>query len=292
METQVSDSGGLEQRCVEFEPSLYYYPGTGEKCYYVTAALHSKMISLDGNGSGVYISRQIFNSLSGNWSTVLSRQKNYCTAARYARLTFICARPFFCSGSGPFDLVAKAFSLPSVVSPLAGHQRRVRWSRPADGFVCLNVDGSLLGSNNTAGYGGLLRNRDGEFIWGFYGAAAIQNILYAEIMAIWYGLKLCWERGFRKVLCCSDSLLSVNVIKEGVTTHHGFANEILCIRKLLSNDWEVILTHTLREGNACADVLAKLGANSDSPMVNISTPPRDLVIPLHHDASGIEFIRE
>ncbi|MCI46434.1 ribonuclease H protein, partial [Trifolium medium] len=88
----------------------------------------------------------------------------------------------------------------------------------------------------------------------------MQNILFAEIMTIWYGLELCWERGFRKVLCCSDSLLSVNLIKEGVTAHHRLANEICCIRKLLANDWEVILTHTLREGNACADVLAKLGA--------------------------------
>ncbi|GAU20984.1 hypothetical protein TSUD_201330 [Trifolium subterraneum] len=84
------------------------------------------------------------------------------------------------------------------VSPLAGHHRRVKWSRAADGLVCLNVDGRLLCSNNTAGYGGLLRNRDGGFIWGFYGAATIQNILYAKIMAIWYGLKLCWEPGFRK----------------------------------------------------------------------------------------------
>ncbi|CAJ2636522.1 unnamed protein product [Trifolium pratense] len=111
-------------------------------------------------------------------------------------------------------------------------------------------------------------------------------------MAIWYGLKLCWERGFRKVLCCSDSLLSVNLIKEGVTAHHRLANEICCFRKLLANDWEVILTHTLREGNACADVLAKLGANSDSPLVNVPTPPRDLVKPLWDDAWGVEFIRE
>ncbi|MCI55011.1 hypothetical protein A2U01_0076261, partial [Trifolium medium] len=48
----------------------------------------------------------------------------------------------------------------------------------------------------------------------------------------------------------------------------------------------------LREGNACADVLAKLGAISDSPLVNISTPPRDLVKPLWDDAWGVEFIRE
>ncbi|GAU48967.1 hypothetical protein TSUD_188140 [Trifolium subterraneum] len=62
-----------------------------------------------------------------------------------------------------FSLVnasADAFLLPEVVSPLAGNHRLVTWSRPVEGFVCLNVDGSLLGSSNTAGYGGLLRNRD------------------------------------------------------------------------------------------------------------------------------------
>ncbi|MCH83724.1 hypothetical protein A2U01_0004550 [Trifolium medium] len=64
-----------------------------------------------------------------------------------------------------------------IVCSLAVTHRRVTWSRPAEGFVCLNVDGSFLGSTNTAGYGGLLRSRDGEFIWGFYGAAAMQNIL-------------------------------------------------------------------------------------------------------------------
>jgi hypothetical protein len=55
-----------------------------------------------------------------------------------------------------------------------------------------------------------------------------------------------------------------------VTTHHRFANEILCIQKLLANDWEVALSHTLREGNACVDV-AKLGASSASSLIDIST---------------------
>ncbi|MCI46256.1 hypothetical protein A2U01_0067496, partial [Trifolium medium] len=64
------------------------------------------------------------------------------------------------------------------------------------------------------------------------------------------------------------------------------------IRKLLANDWEVILSHTLREENACADVLAKLGASFDSPLVNVSTPPRELIRPLRDDAWGVEFIRE
>jgi hypothetical protein len=38
-----------------------------------------------------------------------------------------------------------------------------------EGTICLNVDGSLLGSSNSAGYGGLLRNHNGEFIYGWDG---------------------------------------------------------------------------------------------------------------------------
>ncbi|MCI41222.1 hypothetical protein A2U01_0062455, partial [Trifolium medium] len=37
--------------------------------------------------------------------------------------------------------------------------------------------------------------------------------------------------------------------------------------------------------NACTDVLAKLGVtSSDSPLVNVSTPPRELVRSLCDDA--------
>jgi ribonuclease HI len=98
-------------------------------------------------------------------------------------------------------------------------------------------------------------------------------------------------RGYRKVLCCSDSLLSINFIKEGVTTHHRLANEILRIQNLLASYWEVILSHTLHEGNACADVLAKTGASSRSSLVGVSTPPNELARRLLNDAWGVEFVR-
>ncbi|PNY12216.1 ribonuclease H [Trifolium pratense] len=113
--------------------------------------------------------------------------------------------------------------------------------RPAEGTVFLNVDGSLLGSSNTA-----------------------------ELMAVLHGLNLCWDSGYRKIVRCSDSLLSVNLIKEGVTIHHRFANE----------------------GNACADVLAKLGATSNTKLVKITTPTSELLRPLLDHAWGVEFTRE
>jgi hypothetical protein len=52
------------------------------------------------------------------------------------------------------------------------------------------------------------------------------------------------------------------------------------------------LLDTLCEGNACADVLAKMDAISNSPMVKISAPSSDLLRPLMDYASGVEFVME
>jgi ribonuclease HI len=68
------------------------------------------------------------------------------------------------------------------------------------------VDDSLLGSTDTAGYGGLLRNNNSDFLLGFYGAAANPSILLAELMVVLHGLQICWDKGFRRIACFSDSL--------------------------------------------------------------------------------------
>ncbi|GAU24479.1 hypothetical protein TSUD_319560 [Trifolium subterraneum] len=147
----------------------------------------------------------------------------------------------------------------------SSNPRLVTWARPMEGTICLNVDGNLLGSLNYLGYGGLLRNHNGEFILGFYGTTSLKSILFAEIMVVLHGLTICWENGYRKINCLSNSLQLVNLIRSGVSLHHRFANEILSIRRLITRDWEVVLSHTLREGNSCADVLAKMGVVANTP---------------------------
>ncbi|CAJ2654824.1 unnamed protein product [Trifolium pratense] len=140
--------------------------------------------------------------------------------------------------------------------------------------------------------GSLMHNNNGDFILGFYGAAVVPNILFAELMAVLHGLQICWENGFRKIICFSDSLQGVSLIRDGVSAHHRFANEIFSIRQFLSRDWEVVVEHTLQEGNACADVSAKMGALADSPLMKITSPPSSLAMPLLADARGVVFIRE
>jgi ribonuclease HI len=53
-------------------------------------------------------------------------------------------------------------------------------------------------------------------------------------MAVLHGLQICWESGFRRITYFSDSFQIVNLIREGVSAHYRFANEVLSIRQLLA----------------------------------------------------------
>ncbi|GAU43449.1 hypothetical protein TSUD_140860 [Trifolium subterraneum] len=140
----------------------------------------------------------------------------------------------------------------------------VVWPRPAEGTVCLNVDWSMLGSLQTAGFGGLIRNSFGAFL-----------------------KRLLWS-----IVCYSDSLQAVSLIKDGVSHFHTFANEIHIIRQLLRRNWNIVIDHILWEGNACADVLAKKCSSSNSPIVMLDSPPPELSNALSADARGVVFVRE
>lgn len=79
--------------------------------------------------------------------------------------------------------------------------RQISWfQQDRKGFI-LNVDGSSLGNPGPAGFGGLARNPDGGWIFGFSGHIGHSDVLKAELLGISTGLKLSWERGIRELTC-------------------------------------------------------------------------------------------
>ncbi|KAJ1429100.1 Ribonuclease H-like superfamily [Sesbania bispinosa] len=58
---------------------------------------------------------------------------------------------------------------------------------PSEG-VALNSDGSSFGSPGNAGFGGLLRDVDGAWLFGFYGTIGLADCLLAELMGLRMGL--------------------------------------------------------------------------------------------------------
>ncbi|XP_057432510.1 uncharacterized protein LOC130725282 [Lotus japonicus] len=102
---------------------------------------------------------------------------------------------------------------------------------------------------------------------------------------------MAWDRGYRVVECQSDSMNAVRLIESTPPSGHVFASLVWDIKDLLSRPWEVLLKHTLREGNACADFLTKHGADQQGDLVVVEEPPQDIALLLLADASGVASMR-
>lgn len=157
----------------------------------------------------------------------------------------------------------------------ASSVRHIRWNN--DNFNCpvLNVDSSCIGTPTRAGFGGLIRNSHGFYLTGYSGfIPSSSEILEAKLTAILHGLSIATNLGITKLVCYSDSLLSINLISGNSSRYHVHAVLIQDIKDKLSQ-MNVSLRHTLREGNHCADYFAKLG---ESLMPTFSYTRRRLMI--------------
>ena len=170
-------------------------------------------------------------------------------------------------------------------------ERFTKWNDNNHSSVILNVDGSCLGSPSRAGYGGLLRNHDGYYLSGFSGY--IHNsfdILYAELFTIYQGLLLAKEKNVADLVCYSDSMRCINLIKGPAMKFHNYVVLIQDIKELFVHV-NVTICHILREGNQCANFLAKLKASSYIDYCHHASPPMGLLGLLRIDAAGTIFPR-
>lgn len=154
--------------------------------------------------------------------------------------------------------------------------REVKWNPPADNFIKLNVDGSSFGSPGRSGFGGIFRNSSGEWISGFTGFCGVSTNLNAELLAIYHGFMIAWRAGYTHVICEYDSLSALALINEGVNSFHPFGPLIFQIQSLKSLQWSLFIQHTLREGNECAEWMAKTGASRDDDLKIWETCPPQL----------------
>jgi ribonuclease HI len=187
---------------------------------------------------------------------------------------------------------AESFKLSFQKDGSCNNQNRVvKWNCNNHMGSILNVDGSCLGTPIRAGFGGIIRNTHGFFLSGFSGyISSSSDILFAELTAIYRGLRMAIDMGLDDLICYSDSLLSVNLINGNTPSYHTYAVLIQDIKDMLQ-DSNFTLHHTLREGNHCADFMAKLGASSADDFTMHSSPPADLLPLLKTDASGTLFSR-
>lgn len=80
--------------------------------------------------------------------------------------------------------------------------------------IILNIDGSCLDSPIRTGYDGALRNNGGFYLSGFsVDIQHVSDILHAELFVVYKGLMLAKEMDISELVCYSNFLNCINLLK-------------------------------------------------------------------------------
>ena len=152
------------------------------------------------------------------------------------------------------------------------------------------MDGSL-GQGERRSFGGLVRDDQGKWIERFCGNIGWSTVIKAEIWAIRYALQLCEERNWEGISIETDCLTAVKLIIGDVNDDHHLDQVLIedC-RKMIKN-LNTEMVHVLREGNKCADKLAKMGGEQREMSVRMLIPPEELIEELKADQMGTAYER-
>ncbi|CAN1798128.1 Putative ribonuclease H protein At1g65750 [Linum perenne] len=142
-------------------------------------------------------------------------------------------------------------------------EAHIGWKAGPCDTITINTDGSVLHPHSKAAAGGILCNHLGRPISTFAANLGCCSIMRAELRAAQFGLMIAWDRGFKKVHLQLDSLAAVSAILggQGEDSRHG--RTLDTINELRSRNWNVTISHTYREGNTVADLLAHHGHTLD-----------------------------
>ncbi|KAH7860326.1 hypothetical protein Vadar_012160 [Vaccinium darrowii] len=166
--------------------------------------------------------------------------------------------------------IVEAFKSPLATASCS--HKPFPWSPPHSGNIKLNTDGCRYESNGKAGFGGIFRNEQGEWILGFYGKMVAGSSLETEVWSIYRGLTIILEKGLANTHIESDCQTAIILFNEGVNVNHPQSNIINDGKYLISRTGST-LSHTYRDANQCADHLAHLGAEQEEELIVTTIPP-------------------
>jgi hypothetical protein len=143
-----------------------------------------------------------------------------------------------------------------------------------------------------ANFGRVIRNGSGYYLLGF--SDFIQgspDILLAELFSIYEGLILAKNMVMYELICYSDSLHRINLIKGLNIKYHVYVELIQYIKKLFSQS-NITLCHTLRKENNYPNFLAKLRVFLNYDLTIHTSRPKECFNFLKSDTIETLFLRE
>ena len=135
--------------------------------------------------------------------------------------------------------------------------RYIRWEKPEQGWKKLNTDGACMGLHGLAGYGGLVRSVDGQWVAGFSKRIWVTSNFAAKLWGLREGLQFCCNLN----ISCFEVEMDAKTIVDAVG-NPDYVNNIISpilddCRLLISKFHRVRFKHCFRQANQCAEGLAK-----------------------------------
>ncbi|KAJ1411818.1 Ribonuclease H-like superfamily [Sesbania bispinosa] len=98
--------------------------------------------------------------------------------------------------------------------------------------VRLSMDGSWFPDRSRLGFGGFIRDYSGRLVIGFSGGRNSGDACLAELLAVFKGLSLAWDLGYRHILCEIDSQeVYHSLLQRDVSHLHSHTN---CLTNIFS----------------------------------------------------------
>ncbi|KAH7844680.1 hypothetical protein Vadar_030567 [Vaccinium darrowii] len=140
--------------------------------------------------------------------------------------------------------------------------KEVSWTKPKPSCFKLNTDGASKGNPGASSCGGIIRDSEGKWIYGFHRNMGYATSLKAELWALRDGLVIATHVGFleNKLEVEVDATAVLKLIddRDDDNIHGDLKKVVADCRLLLEKLGLTTPNHVYREANQCADILANV----------------------------------
>ena len=133
---------------------------------------------------------------------------------------------------------------------------RVSWTKPQEGWVKLNSDGSVVGNSKKAGGEAMLRCSNGDLVAGCLRKLGNTSCTLAELWALRDGPLLAKQLNLENICVDMDAEFLVYLLSNTTVVNLSFQPLLSNCRNLMKTFLNCIVTHVFREANKCVDILA------------------------------------
>lgn len=142
--------------------------------------------------------------------------------------------------------------------------KEVLWNPPLLTWLKCNIDGASCGNPGNASCGGIFRNHNADFVYGFAEPLGITNAYVAELCGFMRAIEIAFQKQWNHLWIESDSSTVVSAFNRPECQIVWSLRTRWKNALFMASQMNVIVTHIYREGNQVADLLANHGLSLPS----------------------------